>query len=178
MSTQEEIWQILSDDESDKVWTGIFNNFSFQPSINTSTKAFDFGIPYDIYDLKKSMVYWDCKQTNELIKNIFIKCMGNDEYMYALDWQHSCFRYNPRITKLKDNSKFIKDERYRHGGYNAYFLEFYPDGDYYFFIAKDLSWGYLTHPWQNKVWIYGEKCIDYFRIYAKQIGLVRLKNRG
>jgi len=81
-------------------------------------------------------------------------------------------RYNHRIRNLKDNPTFIHDENYPCGGYNAYFPEFYPNGDYFFFVAKDLSWGYLTHPWQNKIWVYGDSLILCLRKYSKQIGLV------
>ena len=86
------------------------------------------------------------------------------KHMYALDWQHSGFRYNPRIATLK-RSMFIHDERYENGGYNAFFPGFYPDGDYYFFISKDFLWGYLTHPWLRKAWIFGKQLQVYIRRY-------------
>jgi len=172
MCYQTDVWQIISKAEYKMIWDKIYNDFGFQPSIDASIKPFDFKIPFDIYDLKKSMVDWDNEDVYKIIINIFVECMVEDEYMYALDWQHSCYRYNPRIRNLKDNPTFIHDENYPCGGYNAYFPEFYPNGDYFFFVAKDLSWGYLTHPWQNKIWVYGDSLILCLRKYSKQIGLV------
>ena len=46
------------------------------------------------------------------------------------------------------------------GGYNAYFPEFYPDGDYYFFVQRDLKWGYLGHPWRREIWLFGAPLVE------------------
>ena len=91
-----------------------------------------------------------------------MKCTKENGELYALDWQHSCFRYNSRI---KDEPKIIevKDERYWGGGYTAYFPTYCPNGDYYFFIDVNFHFGYLGHPWQQKVWIYGKKLIEEFK---------------
>lgn len=107
-----------------------------------------------------------------MISNVFVKCIGNEEYIYALDWQHSAFRYNPRI-KIKQRSFYVVDERYGHGGYNAFFPSFFPDGDYYFFISKNLDWGYLGHPWQQKVWVFGKRLIEEFENVYQKIGFIR-----
>jgi hypothetical protein len=58
---------------------------------------------------------------------------------------------------MKENPTFIIDERCDHGGYNVCFPEFYPNGDYYFFVAIDFRWGYFTHPWKMKLWIFGDE---------------------
>lgn len=88
--------------------------------------------------------------------------MKGDAFMYALDWQHTCFKYNPRIIDYNEYPVFvkydvpIKNEYVDWEGYNVWFPTFYPDGDYYFFIAKDFSWGYLTHPWLKKAYVFGD----------------------
>ena len=91
-----------------------------------------------------------------------MKCTKINGELYALNWQHSCFRYNPHI---KDEPKIIEveDERYWDGGYTAYFPTYCPNGDYYFFIDVNFRFGYLGHPWQQKVWIYGKKLIEEFK---------------
>lgn len=40
--------------------------------------------------------------------------------------------------------------------YSKYFPTYCPNGDYYFFIDVNFHFGYLGHPWQQKVWIYGK----------------------
>jgi hypothetical protein len=98
--------------------------------------------------------------------------MQNDDFMYVLDWQHTCFRYNPRIKTIIEYPVFIKDNRYAHGGYNVYFPDFYPNGDFYFFIAKDFSWGYLTHPILNKVWVFGDNLVNLMRKHYQKLGFI------
>ena len=173
MDNQLDVWEILNDDEERRIWDKISKELSFNPSIKNSSKPFEIKVPYDVYDLNKSMIHWDDDNVEQKIKKIFITCMDKDAYMYALDWQHTCFKYNPRIETQKDNPSFIYDDRYSDGGYKAYFPTFYPNGDYYFFISRDFSWGYLTHPWQNKIWVYGDELIKNFRKYAPDFNLVR-----
>lgn len=160
MAFQSEVWELLSDDEYNFVWDRVYTELRFCPSVKRTNPPFVLNYPFVIYDISKLPLDNDDYYTTmeKTIRDIFIECLGNDDYMYALDWQHSGFRYNPRIMSPKPDS-FIKDERYCGGGYNAYFPDFYPDGDYYFFIAKDFSWGYLGHPWFQKVWVFGKSLI-------------------
>ena len=156
MEPQTELWSILQDDEYNYVWDRIDSEFRFHPSVRDGQPAFQFKVPADVYDISELPLEDDSyrKMMDQVFVKSFIECMGSDGYMYALDWQHSGFRYNPRITAPK-RSAFIHDNRYANGGYNAFFPSFYPDGDYYFFISKDFLWGYLTHPWQKKAWVFG-----------------------
>ncbi|MDQ0899197.1 DUF2716 domain-containing protein [Paenibacillus sp. V4I7] len=43
-------------------------------------------------------------------------------------------------------------------------ISFYPDGDYYLFINKDFLWGYLGHPWEQTISIFGGDLIHQFEI--------------
>ncbi|MBP9477974.1 MAG: DUF2716 domain-containing protein [Sebaldella sp.] len=168
MKQQTELWLVLEENESDQIWENVHKKFNFNPKGKSSLSPFTFTIPVDVYNIH------DLSQKYETAKKIlissFVKCMNNDEYMYALDWQHTDFRYNPRITTPKEDT-FIADERYHGGGYNVYFPSFYPDGDYYFFIAKDFTWGYLTHPWLEKAWVFGNQFRDYIRQNSEDLGL-------
>jgi hypothetical protein len=170
---QSELWVILDDEESNFVWDYVYNRFLFNPSMNNKLSPFKFQIPVDSYDISNSPIYNDDESINKIIKSILIDCMGNDDYIYALDWQHTNFRYNPRINTVIEYPVFIKDERHTtYGGYNVYFPKFYPDGDYYFFIAKDFRWGYLTHPWLKKVWVFGYELMALFKENADKIMFV------
>lgn len=162
MELQSEIWMLLQDDEYRKIWDKVYTEFNFRPSINPIFPPFFFKVPVDIYDISNlpSEDEYD-ELMDKIIVDSFIECMGNDDFMYALDWQHSGFRYNPRIKTLKQ-STFISDDRCNDGGYDACFPDFFPDGDYYFFISKDFTWGYLTHPWLLKAWVFGEPLKEYF----------------
>jgi len=163
---------LLNKDEDNFVWNRIYSEFHFNPSINKSVLPFELNCNYQIYDISK-LTEKNIDDMDDIITNILIKCTEETETVYALDWQHSSFKFNPR-NKEEQKSIYVKDDKYFGGGYNAYFPSYYPDGDYYFFIASDFSFGYLGHPWQNKVWIFGEKLIYEFNKVAYQIGFEQL----
>ncbi|EOH75671.1 DUF2716 domain-containing protein [Enterococcus malodoratus] len=103
-------------------------------------------------------------------------CLKDQKYMYALDWQHTCYEYYPQVKTRKENPTFILDERYHGGGYNAYFPEFYPNGDYYLFFSKDLSWGYLTDPWRQHIFVYGEQLRKEIQKNAQYLGFTLIES--
>jgi len=182
MIYQDKVWRILEDDERKKIWDKVYSKFKFPSSINKSISPFIFKIPVDIYDISDSLIWTDNEEINAKIRSAFIACLKDDEYMYALDWQHTCFRYNPRIIDNFEYPVFIKydtpiiTEFVHWEGYNVYFPEFYPNGDYYFFIAKDFSWGYLTHPWLKRAYVYGDCLRKCFKKMADEIGYIYLKD--
>lgn len=158
-------WEILSDEEEDYVWKYIMKRFEFNPRYNRVDNSIPFlklPRPYHIYEMHLFSSYLKDESINidddfydifnECITDIFIRCMGNDAYIYALDWQHQCFKYNPKSPVKMPRVLEID-------GCNVYFPDFYPDGDYYIFISRSFSWGYFTHPWLQELWIFGEKLI-------------------
>jgi hypothetical protein len=163
---------LLSDNETDFVWNKVYELFHFNPSINKGEKAFDIPCTYVVYDISNLNVE-SIEVMDELITKAFVNCTNKNDFMYALDWQHSSFKFNPR-NQEEQKSMFIQDERYMGGGYNAYFPTYYPDGDYYFFIAGDFSFGYLGHPWQQKVWVFGKSLISEFEKIENKIGFVKV----
>lgn len=76
--------------------------------------------------------------------------------------QHDAFLYLPgenRETEWHDDARMC----------NVYFPSYYPDGDYYFFIAQDFSYGILGHPWRKELYIFGEKLIAEFEKCEDQL---------
>lgn len=159
-------WEVLLKEEYDYVWNSVMDRFKFNPRYNSSNNDLPFlKLPelFQVYEMHLFTSYLKDKSIiinedyynvfNEHITNIFIKCMANDEFLYALDWQHTCFRYNPKSSEKMPHMLETN-------GYNIYFPDFYPDGDYHFFIAKDFSWGYFTHPWTQELWVFGEDMVE------------------
>ena len=54
----------------------------------------------------------------------------------------------------------------------AYYPDFHSNGDYVFFVAKDLSWGYLTHPFLNKIWVYGSQLVGLIEKQMERLGFL------
>jgi len=168
--------------EENAVWDELNDLLNFTPNSGDKTQCpFDFSKingPVAAYDISGiSITAFEAHNENghyritdeiAVLKSVFVDCMGTDEFMYALDWQHSVFKYNPRIEAAYDHYEIY---RTLPNETRAYYPDFHPDGDYYFFVAKDFSWGYLTHPWQRKVWFYGAKLVELIKKYEQRLGL-------
>ncbi|WP_170924893.1 DUF2716 domain-containing protein [Candidatus Enterococcus clewellii] len=137
------------------MWNTVFELYSFSP--NSNSEAFKVKEPYDVYCCKQAIFIAETNpEWSKAVRSIFSKVLGGESYMYVLDWQHNSFKYDPKSTKEKENPTFVSDENFAGGGYNVYFPSFYPDGEYYLFIAKDFSWGYLIDPKKEQIIVYGE----------------------
>lgn len=164
-------WDILEDNLVDKIWDVVYEKYNFNPH-NKDVYKLDF--KHHVYDISNLKIDWQSNQFNKIIKDIFIKCMKDNKFMYALDWQHSCFSYNPKCLNLRDNPTFINDLSFEQGGYYAHFPSFYPNGDYYLFIDSDFKWGYLTDPWNLKLLVYGKCLMNEIELVSQTLGFVRV----
>lgn len=81
------------------------------------------------------------------MENIFVECTKENEYVLALDWQHRRYYFNPRIESIRDE-------------FGEWPVPIFPNGDYYFFIQKEFKWGFLGHPWEKSISIFGEELIQ------------------
>lgn len=135
------------------IWDRVYDVLNFRPSIDTKIIPFSIEEPHIVYDISRTNDL-DCEQFCSLITNAFLNCTTPGELLYALDWHHSAFLFDPRITEQM-KSQYIEDSRHPGVEYVAYFPGYYPDGDYYFFIDEHFRFGYLSHPWRKEVWIFG-----------------------
>ena len=173
MIGQPDVWVILGDPEYHDVWHRFDQEFRFAPASDRQARPpWRVRPRHDVYDLGATTLMSDDERPKRIVRDAFVECLGTDEFMYVLDWQHTCFRYNPRIEDRHVYPVFMPDERYLGGGYNVYFPEFYPNGDYYFFLARDFRWGYLTHPWLHRAWVFGDPLRELFHDHADELGFV------
>ncbi|PEZ04819.1 sugar epimerase [Bacillus sp. AFS018417] len=145
-------WLELSNAEYDEVWDKIYEDFRFEPS-ESVFPSFKVPSPFITYDVSKyfggfqKLDYYDELEEKSLLA--FKGITRKDEYIYALDWQHECYWINPHL-------EFQKNE------FDEWTVPIFPDGDYYFFIHKDFEWGYLGHPWERTITVFGKGLIDGF----------------
>lgn len=160
--------------EYDALWNKVDTMLKFNPSCQYRGHSMAGALPFEI-DLTHSVYAIDdmteeqLDLMDDLIRNCLIMCSEGRKEWYALDWQHSAFKFKPQNIE-EQQSIWVEDERYWGGGYNAYFPSFYPDGDYYFFIDEDFENGYLGHPWRREVWIFGAKLEDEIKKVCQQLG--------
>ena len=148
---EKNIMKIIKVDEKQyiDIWNKAYDEFKFTPSIDLNVIPLEFKIPYKCYLLNKVWYETQEKVVNEIFKTISLSDI------YVLNWQHDCFEYNPN-ENIKLYYNLPNDER------DFYFPSYYPNGDYYFFISKDFSYGMLGHPWRKEIYIFGEELIQEF----------------
>lgn len=145
-------WLKLSNAEYEKVWNKIDDELKFKPSI-TDLPSFKVPSPFITYDV--SLYFGESKDLDAFVDLeekallVFQEITSKDEYIYALDWQHECYWINSSLD-------FQKNE------FDEWTVPIFPDGDYYFFIHKDFQWGYLGHPWERTITVFGKELIKGF----------------
>lgn len=163
---------LLSENELDKVWEQVYQRFQFTPSMDIMVIPFELPQPWVVYDISDvfesidnpSLTEWYSmtERLNNVVNQVLLSCMAPGERLYALDWHHSGFLFDPRNPE-EQKSLFVEDGRYWGGGYTAYFPLYIPDGDYYFFLSQDFRFGYFGHPWRKEIWIFGEMFVHSFQ---------------
>ncbi|MBQ8556567.1 MAG: DUF2716 domain-containing protein [Clostridia bacterium] len=142
-------------DEYDRIWSQIYDAFDFHPSVDAFTIPFRISQPHVVYNLPE--LVWDL-ECESLVEEM-LQAAG-DEEIYALDWRHPAYVYRP-------------GERHDWGSEGeAFFPSYYPDGNYCFFVAKDLSYGILGHPWHKDLYVFGEKLMALFELHRERLGFV------
>lgn len=161
-------WKILSEEKRNEVWNFVYDTFKFNP--NKKEKSL---INFDNQDVTYDISMYYDKGFDEdvytnfhlMMSNFFIKT-SNGETMYALDWRHNCFEFNPLLP-------FEKDE------FGEWLIPAFPNGDYLFFLLKDLKSGVFADGINLKVSFFGEKILktlDNFNpILSSAINARRLK---
>lgn len=145
--------QKLNDKEYRKVWGRFNKEFKFKPS-TTEFPSYEVPSPFITYDISHVDLIEVEMSDEDYEKIVFAitKTAKNNENVYLLDWQHECFKVSQ--LELKDFPLFV-----------------FPDGDYTFIVNENFTWGYLGHPWEETITVFGDlvteliKCQPY--IFSK-----------
>ncbi|AMB89046.1 MULTISPECIES: DUF2716 domain-containing protein [Bacillus] len=148
-----ENWIPLTDKELKYAWKTFDQEFKFNPSISRFP-GFQAPSPYITYDISAyfedpSLLSADEDLEKKALLSFQENITGTGEYMQVLDWQHECYWITPY-------GSFEKDE------FGEWRVPVLPNGDYYFFLSKEMTWGLLGHPWEQSITIFGEGLIDSF----------------
>lgn len=143
-----------------RIWDKIYSDYSFYPSVDGQGNWLE---PDGVFKKFRLEMLWD--ENQEAIVNTIL-CDVIGEEMYALDWKHDCFLFNPN-ERIPYGYQYFDSER----KCNVYFPEYYPDGDYHFFVSKDWHFGLYGHPWRKELIVVGEKLISAIKNYSFELGL-------
>ncbi len=160
--------QRITDDElRQRIWDKIFSDYSFRPS---AKKGEEWLRPKGVFHHYKIGKMWSEEQ-EAVVNTILCKVTedkGRRHVMFALDWRHDCFLYNPG-ERIPTGFEYYDSER----NCNVCFPEYYPDGDYHFFVSMDWSFGLFGHPWRKELIVAGEKLITVIEKNKEALGLER-----
>ena len=140
-------------EEYDRIWEAVFAEFDFIASPYPGVTAFEINLPRRIYRLPEFV--WDEEQ--EALADRLLASVIHEE-IYALDYNHLAYAYRPGEPRAV-----------RRGCEDL--PSYYPNGDYYFFVAKDLSFGWLGHPWQKKIILFGDRMLHLLDGYESQLNI-------
>jgi uncharacterized protein DUF2716 len=145
----------LTEVDYKNIWDWVYSALSFKPStrstdwpsVQTEKLYCKFSIDFLWKNGYDETLYVNF--VNNAI-NTFIDITAPGETIYALDWQHDCFYYDP---------KELTSDLMLHNESSIPVISFIPDGDYYIFITKDRQNVWFGHPWEKSVTLIGESLI-------------------
>lgn len=138
-------------------------------SFNDSTfPSFEVPSPFITYDISN---YFKDHADSDAYENLEEKTLAAfkaissiNESILALDWQHQGYWVDPHL-------EFSRDE------FEEWTIPIFPNGDYYFFLQQDFNWGFLGHPWEKSITIFGEELLNALTEY-KPIMLQKILRQG
>lgn len=146
-----EDWVELTDAEDDRLWDRVYDRLDFRPTIHHEEMP-SFREPL-------GSVTWQIEQhdagddrevvdrsARAVLASALVAAAVDDPYVLALDWQHTSYRVRPEVLV----------------GSHEWYVPPMPDGDYSLFLAHDLRFGWLAHPWEPSICAYGD-LVDHVR---------------
>ena len=151
-------WEPLRPSESDWVWQEFRNRFQFRPSVDAAQWP-GIAEPSPSVTYSVGHVFGDAAAYGELTYDLCVKFLAglrqivhprHDRFVYALDWQHECYRFYPHRA-------------FEFGSEDEWPIPVLPNGDYYIFLARDFRFGAFGHPWESTLCIMGDDLLASLR---------------
>jgi hypothetical protein len=142
-------WNQLSESDYNRAWDRFYKVFDFRPSI----KPEDWpgirepapSVTYSISHIYGNPEYAALESDLQVsARAAFQACARHDEAMYALDWHHPGYLFQPHALAESD----------------FWPVPALPNGDYYIFLATDFRFGWFGHPWERTICIFGSPLLS------------------
>jgi hypothetical protein len=136
----------LNQNEYGDVWNEFYRLFDFSPSIDTfpAIRTDKPQLIFDIHTCFRSNYPFD--KLEEFALHLFNSISDPGDRLYALDWQHECYDFDPRAQM--DRNEF-----------DEWIIPVLPNGDYYIFSTKDFKNVWFGHPWEKTITLIGEDIV-------------------
>ncbi|MFG2716477.1 DUF2716 domain-containing protein [Streptomyces goshikiensis] len=140
----------LSEAEYRDVWDRFDAEFAFRPGMNPAKwpaikEPLD-SVTWSLASLDDDPAYERLDRLVEVVKQGLTACVPPHGTLFALDWQHTSFRFSPHLVRGSEQERWP--------------LSPYPDGDYYIYLSKDFLTGSFGHPWEGSLCLFGQDFLD------------------
>ena len=164
----EPAWEPLPDADERAVWDLFDEQFGFRPSVDPAEwpgiREPTPSVTYDISAVVAGQGVAAGADPNADLFTAFKACVPPGARLYALDWQHTCYTFNP-FGRVEFSEVYEG------------MIPVVPNGDYSIFLADDLSFGAFGHPWEQTVCIFGQPMLSAIeRDRPKSLGRVIRRN--
>jgi len=145
-------WHKLTSEENHRTWDLFYEEFKFRPSIDSKDwPSIETDLPQlklDIMECYREGYDQGCFNIlEELAKEIFKNITEVNEHMFALDWQHPGYEFDPR-------KEFPIDPKFK-----EWPVPVLPNGDYYIFLTQDFQNLWFGHPWEETITLIGKDIV-------------------
>lgn len=154
--------RVLNKCEDNEIWDKVQEKTNYPNKIDEKFKS---SMPFKEYKIP----FWN-EQQEKLINKIF--CSVSSDDILAIDWQHDGFIYNPS-ENFPLNTHWYDAKR----DCNVYFPSYFPDGDYFAFISKDLTYGLYGNPWRMEIYVVGMSLIELFEKHKEELEIEEIKKK-
>ncbi|MFV4878268.1 DUF2716 domain-containing protein [Bacillus velezensis] len=139
----------MSEEETEQLWRRVNRAVKWKPysrfaSIKPPKPFQVFNVSQGFNDEKGNISFLEDAEVQ--ILKAFQSCTLKQEFIYALDWQHECYLFNPHAPIDKDE-------------FGEWLVPVIPNGDYCFFIHQDFQWGLSGDPRQQTITVFGSPLI-------------------
>ncbi len=136
-------YQKLDDQEYERVWDEFEARFEFKPDYyNLNEPAIKEPAQSIIFSWRRNLSAEDVDALEQVILEAFSELTPDQGIMYALDWQHESYKFDP------------------HNDYRGMPIPIFPDGDYSIFLNSTMDMGTFAHPWQETICIFGRDLVN------------------
>ena len=140
-------WKELDNNSYNEVWDKFNKELDFNP-YGSHDKAIHTEYPILKYNIKRLFnPEFDISKMENYALELFQAITEPGEKMYALDWQHPAYEFDPRGEMERDE-------------FGEWKVPIFPNGDYYIFLTQDFQNVWFGHPWEPSITLIGKKLID------------------
>ena len=136
-------YEKLNQNDYDRVWDTFEARFLFKPDYYGSVPAISEPEGSIVFRFKAEFSDAELDSLDALFREAFAELTPEGEAMYALDWQHESYRFDP------------------HSDYTGMPIGVFPDGDYFIILSEQIDMGTFGHPWQGTICVFGDKLVRF-----------------